>query len=515
MLKDLRRLITFADFLYYAGDLLSKKSLRYTGLTALVSLLGYLFGRLPGVETYSAKVALALPVLVGTITFAGGLALKSIPMLLAARAMGIAEAQDLDLMEDYRKSRQERHLEWLWQRVFRFEWALGTAASRVRPHPEEAPPEICGGQGGMASPSSPCAPRDMPTLREGMPPGPLREGMPPGREGMPPGYDPKQQFLARARFALARPQPQPRQRYYLGIDLRFVEDWRNGGYFDRNDNKLIEQFDSSASIAEIKTEVGYGRWDALCDLPGKLYQRFWFFLITRAVGVQVGEAIVWLNRQHQTDYFNAQALLWPGEDRQPWVAQFRRASEDLRERRRELVGRVFGPSDESARRILQRVLRPTFWRAAKLRARYDPEYLDGSLGFDLLSDLEQLAVPTRRIEPYRDLAREVIAEKEALLSKLRQFRPELLTEGEGEALRAVRIAVHVGRERFAPIVCGDEHDPAARERFSASVLPVVDQAVRARARYSARLTALRVHHELTRLHCEEYFQLLEALRDST
>ena len=481
MLKDLRRLITFTDFLYYAGDLLSKKSLRYTGFTAMVSLVGYVGGLLPGVETYSARVALALPIVVGTITFAGGMALKSIPMLLAARAMGVAEAQDLDLMEDYRKSRQDEHLEWLWQRVFRFEWALGTAASRIHPHPEEAPPEICAAQ---------AAPGDS-------------------------GQEPRRQFLARARIALARPQPQPRQRYYLGIDLRFFEDWRNGGYFDRNDNKLVEQFDSSAAIDAVKSEVGYGRWDALCDLPGRLYQRLWFFLITRAVGVQVGEAIVWLNRQYNTDYFNAQTLLWPGEDREPWVGQFHRAGEDLREKRHELLNRIFGQTDDSARGILQRMLLPSFWRAAKLRARYDPEYLDASLGFDLASDLEHLGFPDRRIEPYRVLARDVTAEKEALLPWLRRFRPELLTEGEGEALRAVRIAVHVGRERLRRALSGDEHEPAARERFSAGVLPVVDQAVRARARYSSRLTALRVHHELARLHCEEYWDLLAALRNST
>jgi hypothetical protein len=481
MLKDLRRLITFTDFLYYAGDLLSKKSLRYTGFTAMVSLLGYVGGLLPWVETYSAKVALALPIVVGTITFAGGTALKSIPMLLAARAMGVAEAQDLDLMEDYRKSRQDEQLEWLWQRVFRFEWALCTAASRVHPHPQEAPPEICGAEAVRGDSDR----------------------------------DARAQFFTRARFALARPQPQPRQRYYLGIDLRFFEDWRNGGYFDRNDNKLVEQFDASASLDEVKTEVGYGRWDAFCDLPGKLYQRLWFFLITRAVGVQVGEAIVWLNRQYQTDYFNAQAVLWPGEDREPWVAQFRRAGEDLREKRHELLNRIFGATDDSARGILRRMLLPTFWRAAKLRARYDPEYLDGSLGFDLTSDLEHFGLLDRRIEPYRTLARDVAAEKETLAPWLKRFRPELLTEGEGEALRAVRIAVYVGRERLRPMICGDEHDPAARERFSANVLPAIDQAVRARAQYSARLVALRVHHELARLHCEEYFQLLDALRNST
>jgi hypothetical protein len=481
MLRDLRRLITFTDFLYYAGDLLTKKSLRYTGFTAMVSVLGYLGGLLPGVETYSARVALALPVLVGSITFASGMALKSIPLLLAARAIGVAEAQDLDLMEDYRKWRQDEHLEWLWQRVYRFEWELGTAASRIRPHPEEAPPELCAAE---------AAPGDS-------------------------GRDPRQQFLARARFALARPQSQPRQRYYLGIDLRFLEDWRNGGYFDRNDAKLVEQFDSSATIEAVKAEVGYGRWDALRELPAKLHQRFWFLLITRAVGVQVGAAIIWLNRQYDTDYFNAQALLWPGEDRQPWLDQFHRAAEDLRQKRRELLRRIFGSSDESARRILHRMLLPNFWRAARLRARYDPEYLDGSLGFDLVSDLEHLGFPARRIEPYRVLARDVAAEKQSLLAWLESFRPELLMEEEGEALRAVRIAVYLGRDRLRPMMGRDGHDPAAREGFSANVLPVIDEAVRARARYSSRLTALRVHHELTRLHCEEYVRLLDALRNST
>ncbi len=159
MLKDLRRLITFTDLLYYLGDVLSKKSLRYTGFTALVSLLGYLGGLLPGVDTYSARVAIALPLLVGLVTLAGGMVLRSVPLFLASRATGVAEAQDLDLMEDYRKCREEEHLERLWERVFRFEWALGTQSSQVRPHPEEAPPDVA------ASPR-----------------------------------DPRQQFLARARF---------------------------------------------------------------------------------------------------------------------------------------------------------------------------------------------------------------------------------------------------------------------------------------------------------------------------
>ncbi len=56
MLKDVGRLISFRDVLYYVGDQLYRRSLRYTGLTAAVSLLGYLGNFIPGVDTYNAKI---------------------------------------------------------------------------------------------------------------------------------------------------------------------------------------------------------------------------------------------------------------------------------------------------------------------------------------------------------------------------------------------------------------------------------------------------------------------------
>ena len=98
-----------------------------------------------------------------------------------------------------------------------------------------------------------------------------------------------------------------------------------------------------------------------------------------------------------------------------------------------------------------------------------------------------------------------------MLPWLERYRPELLAPGEAESLRAVRIAVHVGRKRLGAIVRGGQGDPAAQERFSSAALPAVDRAVRARAQYSSRLVGLRVHHELTRLHCDEYVRLLRDL----
>ena len=478
MIRDIRRLISFMDVLYYAGDMLYKRSVRYTGLTAAVSLLGYLGGLLPGVDTYSAMVALALPLAVGLACLVGGLVLRSIPAVLAAHAATVAQAQDLDLMEDYRKWREEEHLESLWERVYRYEWALGTAASKVRNHCFEAPEEVC------CQDFSGC------------------DAVERGRR----------EFLARARFGLARPQPQTRQRYHLGIDLRFMEDWYNGGFFDRQDVKLMEQFDGSATLDAIKREVGYGRLAALRDWPLKLHQKFWFLMITRSIAIQIGDTIDWLNRRYDTDYFNAQVLLWPGEDEEPWLELFPSAAGELRRRRRLILDRVFGKDDDSARRMLERMVGLSFWLATKLRARYDPEYLDGTLGYDAVADLQQAGIASKQIERYRAMAEEAKRQWAALRQGLGDLRPELLADDAGEALRAVRIAAHVSRKRLRRCLCGDLQTPVARRRFADRVLPIVLAAVEAKEKYSARLVGLRTHHELTRLHRLEYHRLLDLLR---
>lgn len=479
MLRDVGRLISVRDVIYYIGDQLYKRSLRTTGVTAAVSLLGYLGGLLPGLETYNARVAIALPLLIGSSMLVGGFVLKTIPTLLASRAMSVAEAQDLDLMEDYRKSQVAAHLEVLWERVFRFEWALGSAISQIREHPVEAPPELC-----------------LPKL----------PGEPPEERG-------RREFLARARFALARPQSQPCQQYHLGIDLRFLEDWYNGGYFDRQDMKLIEQFNGSITLEAIRREIGGDHWQSLGDFALKLYQKFWFRMITRAVAIHVGDAVTALNRRHGAECFNAQAILWPGEENEAWVQQFPSAVEDILDRRRAILRDVFGETPDTARRMLRRMLWPGWFLAAKLRSGYDPEYVTGSLGFSLVGDCEALAISARRIAPFRKLAEQVQIDQAALDAWLARFRPELHRPEHAEALRAARIAIHLRRDRVRPLLRADSRDARAAEAFIEHVVDTVDQAVRARQRYTARLVALRVHHELTRLHHDEYLRLLDALRD--
>lgn len=474
------RLINFMDVLYYVGDMLYKKSLRYSLVTGAVSLLGFLGGLLPGVETYPARVAILMPLIVGGSALAGGLLLKMIPSLISARLMGVAEAQDLDLMEDYRKAREEEHLEALWQRIYQFEWRAGSAATAVHAHEEECPAEVC-------------------------------LGAIPGNDGQ----QARRQFLARARFALARPQPQSRQRYHLGIDLRYFEDWRNGAFFDRNDKKLAEQFDGSSTLRNVKDQIGYGSFSQLADVPLKLSRHFWFMMLTRVIGIHVGEAVCYLNDRYGTDCFNAQALLWPGEEDQPWLDQFPLAREELLRRRLQLIRRLFGSSDDDGQRMLDRVTLPTYWLATRLRLLYDPEYLDGSLGYDALSDLAAIGVAAVPVDRFRELASQASQQRQRLQAFLQEHRPELLDPPAAESLRALRIAIHTGRDGLDRLLDRYVQQPAESMRLATQLCARIEPVFAEKDTYSTRLLAVRMHHELARLHHQEYRDLLSRLRAST
>ncbi len=476
------RLFSVMDALYLAGNFLYRRSLRYTLATAVVSLLGYLGNFIPGVRTYDAQVAIFMPLCVGGGMLTGGLLLKLLPSLFKSRLLNVAQAADLDLMENYRKWNQDKHLEALWDRVYRFEWELGTALVRLRSHSEECPPELCSD--------------------EGLPDDPMERG--------------RIKFLRWGRFALARPQPEPRQRYYLGIDLRFLEDWYNGGYFDPNDVKLYEQQSAALPIERVRDLAGYHLWDVLADLPMKISSKIWFRLITRAVAMRVGEAVICLNRTFHTDYFNAQALLWPEEADEPWVAEMgTNARETLLRERARLLNRVFG-SLEEGRRMLDHFLVPLFWAATDLRARFDPEYVDGSLGYDVWSDLKWAGFGNFRPMRFVRLMQQAARDRKQLMDCLEsgefsELDPNPLTKEGREAFRAVRIALHVNwqglRNKLARWHRAGERCARCRE----DLLTVFKQAISCRSQFTTYLVALRTHHELCRLHRITYQELLEDL----
>lgn len=478
LLRSACRLVNVLDAIYIAGNYLYRRSLRYTVATAFISFLGYLGNLLPGVTTYNARVALFMPLCVGLAMLTSGLFLKMVTLAFKSRLLTVAQAADLDLMENYRKWNQEQHLAALWDHVFRFEWQLATHLSRARAHSEECPPELCSD--------------------EGMPEEPQERG--------------RIKFLRWARFGLARPQPEPRQRYYLGIDLRFLEDWYNGGYFDPSDTKLDEQQSGSVPIERVKDLIGYSLWDSLVDFPHKTLARIWFRLISRAVAMRVAEAVLSLNHYYHTDFFNAQALLWPEVADDLWVASLgHNARTELLRRRGLILQNVFGDLAEG-KHMLDHFLVPLFVSATYLRARFDPEYLDGSLGYDVWSDLKWAGFPSfRRIRLIRLMQK--AGHERRLLEKLlpeidADLSPHPLEENGGEAYRTIRIATFINWQGLGRLLRKWERSRRRKDQLRQRLQETLQKAINLREQFTTYLVAMRVHHELTRLHRETYHQLL-------
>jgi hypothetical protein len=249
--------------------------------------------------------------------------------------------------------------------------------------------------------------------------------------------------------------PQSSQAKQIGFRLNLYEDVCDGGYFDESDVKLFEQYIGNTTLADIKSEVGFGKAEAVRQIARKMSWRFWFYLATRKVATGVGRAVKSLNDRYGTDQFNSQVLLWPGEEDAAWMQEFPGAREDVLRLRALVVKGALGDDYDNAVAVLERTLLPCFEFATRLRARYDPEYCDGSLDYvcedtgadvknNVVSDLEAYGYSPRDI--HRAQAYATNAKNEISL-----FLDYLKTGGRGDlfddklALRAVKVAFHVDK----------------------------------------------------------------------
>ena len=471
VLRDLGRLVAPMDVLYQVGNLIYRRSLRYTVLTAGIGAIGVLAGSLslPGL---TLRQAILLPLLVGGTTLVGGYVLRLVPRMISTRLLTVAQACGLNLMEDYRKCAAEAHLEALWERVFRHECDLRLAA----------------GLPAMAAAAGEACPDETPPSA-------------------------RKQFMARARGALSSHLPQTRQMYQTALDLRYLEDWRDGACLDRSDTKLVEQFEGSTTLTAVRREVGMVGLAAMAPffLP-RLAQRLWFFFIMRSVAIDVGLAIRHLNRRYDTDAFNSQAVLWPGEEDQAWLARFPRARGAVLDHRRRLVRGTFGPDVDTACAVIDHIAYCPLLLATELRMRYDVEYCTGqALGCNVVTDLKGARARHQDIRSAERFARLAARDAEACDRIIAAHRGELLGPDRAAALRAARIALHVGRGRLRRKLGGAIREEVSPEVFARHVAPLVDAAAADAERYSHRLVAVRMHHELTRLARKDYRRLIKAL----
>lgn len=469
VVQDVGRLISPLDVLYQLGNLIYRRSLRYMLVTAGVSLVGLVMGRVSDAAGLSLRQAILLPLIVGGLALVVGSLLKVIPSLISSRLRSVAQASDLNLMEDYRKSQLDAHLERLWDRLFRHEF-LG---------------RMVAGQ---------------PFLD-----GPVRH---PGESEADATARARARFLQRAREAIDAHLPQVTQMHIFGLDLRYLEDWRDGAYLDPSDTKLIEQFSGSPSLVAARRDVRFDRiTDALRFIPRRASQRLWLLFITRSVGRQVGSAVRSLNRRFDTTLFNSQVLLWPGEERADWLACFEGATQRVLKRRRALIRGVFGPDLVAARDVLDHMLYTSVALATELRMRYDPEYCVQDMDYHVLGDLDaegRNRQDRRRVERFVDRARRAL---DALRAFLEAHRPELLEPQRFFEHRAVRVAFHTNRDdlKRRVLTC-----PGGRDA-PAEALAAIDEALADEPTVSRRLLSVRMHHEMTRIARASYHELIATL----
>jgi len=506
---DLWRLISVNDVLDRVGTVLIRKSPRMTLLTAAITSSGYISNSL-GLPGFSALEAVAVPCLVFGGMLGGGTAMRFIPRAICSRLTTIAEANDLNLMEDYRKSQALEHLNVLWDRVFWYESdrrysrdertverdQIITDRSFIGHQLRQWPKEILSRLGIKKDEDIDEVITDIMTSF------PLTDKMEKSREG----------FIASSLFALRHALPQSSQARRVGYRINLWEDERDGAYFDRTDVKLFEQYFGNATITDIKKEVGLCRIDHFKELPGKLSRKAWFHLITRKVAIETGRALKILNIKYDTDMFNSQALLWPGEENAEWLDGFPGAREEILHLRKNIIRNALGRNVVDAARTLDRMLLPLFRCATELRFRYDPEYLDGSLDHDVEDMKDKHHIKNNIVDDWvdckasqKDIDR-YARKAERAMEDISQFMDYLDAEyawlrHEKLALRAVKIAFHINKNGMKNLF----------NARSASLGSQIEKAVKEEPVYTHRLIALRLHQTLMMLQKKGYMDLSMAL----
>lgn len=511
--RDFRRLISPQDLLGRAGTMMMRKSLRATIWTAGITSSGYLSGFL-GLPGFTGLQAIAAPFVVGGGMFGIGAGIKYIPRTLFMRLTAIAEANDLNLMEDYRKSQVMEHLNVLWDKVFWYESEI-----RYTPQQREAERELIAAdkkhiadrisrlEPGVLERLGGRSDKDIDDIVTAiMTSRPLSDGMEKSRQG----------FISSSLYALKHALPQSSQAKQIGYRLNLYEDACDGAYFDESDVKLFEQYIGNTTLAHIKKEAGFGRVDAVKQIARKVSRKFWFYFITRKVAIGVGRAVEYLNDRYGTDQFNSQVLLWPGEENAAWMRDFPGAREQVLELRESVVKGVLGHDYENAEAVLERMLLPCFEFATSLRLRYDPEYCDGSLDYicedtgesiknNIITDLQAYDYQQKDIERARRHATNAKNAMTLFLTYLKAGEHKDLFNDK-LALRAIKIAFYINKNGIKKMF-----QQAGPHRDETKINNEIKEAADQKQAYSARLTALRLHHQLTMLQIEGYKELAKQL----
>lgn len=511
--NDFWRLISHQDLLSRAGTVMMRKSPKATFWTAGITSSGYLSSYL-GLPGFTGLQAIAAPFVVGGGMLGIGAGIKYIPRTISRKLTTIAEANDLNLMEDYRKSQVLEHLNALWDKVFWYESDIRYSRDQRLAERDQIVTdkkylrkEIAGWDKNVLERLGAGTEKDIDKILMAlMTEKPLNNRIEKSREG----------YIISSVYALRHSLPQSSEAKQIGYRLNLYEDACDGAYFDQSDIKLFEQYAGNIALTNIKNEVGFSRIDGVRQITKNASWRFWFYLITRKIATGVGKAVRELNESYHTDSFNSQVLLWPGEENSEWMDELPGAKEKVLELRKSIIKGALGDCYKNAEIMLDRMLLPCFEFATDLRLRYDPEYCDGSLDYvreDTNVTIKNNIINDMQTYGYRrkDVDR-MLMHSEKTKNKTAEFMDYLNTKGykwlfnDKLALRAVKIIFHINKNGIRKMF-----QDGGFTVHQASIDREIDKAVAQKEIYSRKLMALRLHHQLTILQIAGYRNLAKEL----
>jgi len=506
---DYRRVIGVAQVLFLAGKWLKRKGIRYTSLAVVVAAGAIAADMALGSVDVSKLKVVLLPGVIAVLTFGVGNTLIGISNLFSSEKLLVADANSMNLMEDRKKCDMDRHLEILWERVFKYESRLCNRddcreADDIRTNREQLAAFVRTWPGEMKRHfgiDDGCFDEFLQYIEQFRP---LSEKMESTREG----------FIASAGFGLKHTLPQKLQRTMTGFDLSLIEDWYDGAFFTANDNKLKKQFAANRTIRGIRNEIGIPvltRFkEALSGHPDPL----WYSLTMKKVGMSVGRLMSRMNAEYVSkrspSYFDAQDFLWADAKSDNLIhdnfgENAAAILQELRDSRKKMIRSIFSANKSDACIQIHRMFGRDFANAMDLRLDYDIEFSAGLLDNDPAGDIGELQemIPCAVFPLKR--AKSKVHRAKGVLETADDFLAEYLPDVAAEPLkrRAARTVFHLDKHAVCTLATQDPR----------RAMEIVERHVKSERKYSRRICLLRQHYELSRIQLFSYMEMVDKLAE--
>lgn len=420
--KDLRRLVALPDLGPWLGDLILRRSLKITAITGGAALFSSLT-RMLGHHGPNLQQAASMTLTVGLSLTGLGLSLKLSPIFVR-KARGIAEASQINLLEDYKKFMAPQHLGQLWDRVCQYVCpsspelvqkeikAIDEAKRRCHALAEHWQHQGFENDMILQRRQSPQVCFKQPQTQEG--------------------------FVLSALYHLKHPDPSSQRLGPYKTCLDLYANILDGAPFHTSDMKLQEEGEHDLQLQHLKRKVYRSLLPkifnpiaiplmSLREAWIRTPQKLWFPLCSRAISSRVGQSLSKLQQHYPEAPFDALHLLWPGREQQDWITELDGARELVLQLRKDIITSIFGPELEGAQRMLDRMLLPNAIVATELRYGFDPDYCHGRLDAQLTSDLITLQCEAAYEKHHQELCHRRAKRLDQICLFLEKHTPEFTT----------------------------------------------------------------------------------------